>query len=141
MASYAHIKNNAIWRRLELDPADVPVKKQSYLLPIVEDPRPARERAIHTLDRAETIEATRVHVTWLLADKPLDEVKTMLKARVDIDAGKELLKNIIVLINAAVWTPIAQKIEDERLGAKAGIETAKTVTEAWTVYQAIIWGV
>ncbi len=195
---YAHIKNGAIWRRLNLDPADVPIQKQSYLLPIVEEPKPARESVIQTLDRIETIEVNRVHVTWILADLPLDQVKISLKKRVDVDAGNDRLKYItdapgqtltydrkrreaedalvdatpdatkypvlsasigievantgvaktdfdamanLVLDKEASWATIAQQIEAARMGAKTDIDASVDVTEAWAVYQAIIWSV
>jgi len=87
MAKYAHIKEGQVWRRFEAD--SVPPHKSSFLIPIIEDPKPPFNGDVQTISKIETIEQDRVAISWDVQNKPLAEVKADLKARVDVAASAE----------------------------------------------------
>lgn len=85
--------NNITKIQTNVDP-DVATKPGWRWLPIVEDPPPAHDPAIHKLERFQTIEQDRVYCYYIVSDKTpqeIDQEKTQA-----VDSINSLVLNVLL---------------------------------------------
>lgn len=128
MARYAHIRDGAVWRRLEL--TEAPPAHKPFLVPIVEIKPPFDSFRQYLSGPVETIESNEVVQTWTVENIPLDTLKGYVKQEaqrriIAITGASDIMSCLTKQLNAQM-----RAAELINIKAEGGQLTAEQEAEA-----------